>query len=218
MMSEDDVLRVHCRACGHPARHRIVADEVVTGPDLDGAAYLWDTYEIVRCEGCGTISFRHSWVRAATSDPDSEVLGTHLQVYPESKSGRQPMAGAESLPEATRQVYMEVLRALDAGLLLLAAMGLRTVVESVCRDRAGEFRTLQEGIERLGAFGIISIDQEQYLHAQRFLGNDATHRFAAPTAREIAAALEITETMLRAIYVLPELAKEVGRSSRPPVA
>ena len=68
---------------------------------------------------------------------------------------------------------------------------------------------------RQAASGVLSAAQAAILHGHRFLGNIAAHEVVSPKLRELVAALEIAETVLRTIYVLPELSKQITTGKKP---
>ena len=64
-------------------------------------------------------------------------------------------------------------------------------------------------------YGVLSKAQADILHTHRFLGNIAAHEITAAKPRELVAALEIAENILRTIYVLPELSKQIKTGKKP---
>ena len=84
-----------------------------------------------------------------------------------------------------------------------------SIVEAVCQEREVTGRTLQDRIEGLGAFGLISHVEAEILHSIRHLGNSAAHEVRAHTTSELATALVVVEHLLNAVYVLPEKAKHL---------
>jgi hypothetical protein len=97
---------------------------------------------------------------------------------------------------------------------LLAAVGLRAVVEGICEEKSCKGRNLEEKINDLVKRGSLSNDQADFLHLQRFMGNDAAHEIQPPRENELEAALSIIENLLTTLYILPEAAAEMKRSSK----
>ena len=46
------------------------------------------------------------------------------------------------------------------------------------------------------------------------MGNEAAHEIVAPKAQDLIAALDIAETLLKTIYVLPNVAASIKRSGQ----
>lgn len=92
---------------------------------------------------------------------------------------------------------------------ILSALGLRTLIEAICVNQKISGNNLEEQIEGLAKEGVLAPAQATILHSHRFLGNVAAHEILAPEPRELVAALEIAETVLRTIYFLPRLHRRI---------
>ena len=57
--------------------------------------------------------------------------------------------------------------------------------------------------------GHLSNTQANFFHKHRFMGNLAAHEIVAPKPEHLIAALDIAETLLKTIYVLPTLAESL---------
>jgi len=119
------------------------------------------------------------------------------------------MADHHHLPGKISSIYREVVGAMNAQLPVLSAIGLRALIEAICRERNVHGGNLENLIDGLATSGVLSAAQASILHGHRFLGNIAAHEVLSPKPRELVAALDIAETVLRTIYVLPELSKEI---------
>lgn len=89
---------------------------------------------------------------------------------------------------------------------ILAAIGIRAIIESVCKDLNTGKRNLEKNIDSLADLGHLSKTQADMLHNHRFMGNVAAHEIQPPKPANLIAALEIAETLLKTIYVLPKVA------------
>jgi hypothetical protein len=125
------------------------------------------------------------------------------------------MQGYEYFPTRTRSVYIEVLKAMNTGAPILAAIGLRAIVESVCAEKNVSGRNLEQRIDKLAEIGVLAGAQAEFLHGHRFIGNTAAHEITAPRPKELVAALDIAETLLKTIYVLPQLAPSIITGVKP---
>jgi len=198
----------YCTSCKKMTKHDLLYDESKSYVIKDGTC-TWKTYEMIRCLGCENISFHFSECRTRTSSPKSEVLSAKSEYYPKRQAYREPIEGIDKFPEITQKVYKEVLKVINENTPLLSAIGLRTLIESICRDQSYAWDNLYEGIEALSSNGILSMTQVEFLHTCRFLGNTAAHEIIAPSKDELLAALDIAETLLKTIYILPNKAKSI---------
>ncbi len=120
------------------------------------------------------------------------------------------------LPPSIRIIYREVLTALNNSSVIIAAIGLRTLIEAICIDQNASGDNLGKKIDALATQGVLSTQQAKILHAHRFLGNVATHEITAAKPTELVAAFDIAETLLKTIYILPELEKEITTGRKTP--
>jgi hypothetical protein len=193
--------------CGGNTNHKVIHEEVKQSePDAD---YFWHTsWQIIECLGCGAVSFRQETL--TEDDFDEYGQGTPLEkLYPPRIAGHKPLEHQSFLPPMLYQIYNETLAAIANSLPLLAGIGLRALIETICNDQKVGGKNLEEKINALATKGILSKEQAKILHTHRFLGNVAAHEAKVAKQEELTDALDIAETMLKTIYVLPELDKSI---------
>lgn len=201
-----------CVECGGgQRRHEVLKQHVETGdPDIH---LCRTTYEICKCMGCGTIRFRQGSLSEDDVDPDTGKMIESVRAYPEHRKERHTALDASSYPQPIRRMYLEAVRAWNAGAPGLAGGGLRATVEALCRDQGVTGRNLEKRIDALVAKELLAKPQAALLHQERFLGNDTLHQFLVPTDDELETGMQIIENLLTTIYVLPAKAKKM-RSQR----
>jgi hypothetical protein len=200
-----------CASCKKVTNHVVLAKHDTSGDNCDGDIQWWVTYEVIQCLGCDDISFREVSTCTEDFDPRTGNLEENISLYPDRTSGRNPMFGYEKFPTKTKRIYMETIKALNVGTPLLAAIGLRALIESICLAQETKSRTLAKGIDELADMGLLSKKQAEFLHNHRFMGNEAAHEMVAPKPEHLVAALDIAETLLKTIYVLPEMADKIKK-------
>jgi len=200
-----------CASCKKITNHAVLAKHDTSGDTYDGNIQWWATYEIIQCLGCDDISFREVSTCTEDFDPLTGKLEESILLYPDRASGRDPMFGYEEFPTKTKRIYMETIKALNVGTPLLAAIGLRALIESICLEQKTKSRILAMGIDELADMGLLSKKQAEFLHNHRFMGNEAAHEIVAPKPEHLVAALDIAETLLKTIYVLPEMADKIKK-------
>lgn len=207
-------MKIFCHECGKLTNHREIAKEKrSSGPEDE---YSWgQTHYFAVCAGCDAISYAIETWEENDWDPETGDVQSAWQTYPRSEAQRQRMNDVFSLPPKVRQIYEEVIGAMNAQLPVLAGMGLRALIESICKDKNIAGGNLEELIGGLATGGILSTTQADILHAHRFLGNAAAHEITPAKPRELVAALEIAESVLRTIYILPGLSNEVKTGRKP---
>jgi hypothetical protein len=137
------------------------------------------------------------------------------KTYPLGSTERKPMDDGHELPAKVQLIYKEIIGSMNAQLPVLSGVGLRALIESICRDQEISGSNLEKLIDGLATSGVLSKAQADILHTHRFLGNVAAHEITSAKPRELVAALEIAENILRTIYVLPKLSKQVTTGRTP---
>ena len=137
---------------------------------------------------------------------------TTWKTYPSGEGARGMIDGHHHFPVKIGLVYQEVISAMNHQLPVLSGIGLRGMIEAICNDRAVPGGNLKEKIDALATSGLLAPAQAAILHSHRFLGNRSAHEVVAAKPKELVAALEIAETILKTIYVLPELSAEIGKA------
>lgn len=154
MSDKNKPIKVQCINCNRETNHDIAAQHSTRFSSPDGDYDVWQGYQIAVCRGCDTVSFVHISVCLEDFDPYTGEPITSTTVYPDRASGRTPVQGDEHFPPKTRKIYLEVIKAMNTSSPLLAAIGLRTLIESICIDQKTTGKTLEKRIAELGSFGL----------------------------------------------------------------
>lgn len=199
---------VMCSTCERETSHDVLY--LVADPRWD--VPLFRNHMLTQCGGCRSFAYLIEDGTYEDRDPTGE-LNIDFTAYP-AAADFKPIPDAGDLPTKVRKVYVEVLSALNAGLAVLAGIGLRTLIEAICRERKITGKNLEQLIDGLANKGLLAPSQARILHALRFLGNVAAHETVSAKPGELRAALDIAEMLMRTIYVVPKLAKEVKTGRR----
>ncbi len=225
------IVSVHCIECKRPTRHLVTVSLDNTGSESDereGWSVDWsDRYQVIECQGCETVSFRHeSWFSEAQDFDDD---GTTERIYPlRNKDAINPRP-YHNVPSNLRRIYTELIDCFNNDSPTLCAAGLRALVEGVCAQQGiadGPVQVPAKGggtqvirrdnlegrIAGLQEKGLLTQPSAQTLHEHRYLGNSAVHELARPSADELKLAIEIVEHVLEQLYELPEKAAELHRA------
>ncbi len=204
--------KLMCGICRNDTKHDVIRSYVRrmnldNGPDK---APDWGevTYEMLECRGCEDVSFRERWSSNRDLDAETGQPIVSERLYPQR--GREGLVERQFLnaPYHVQRVYRESVGAFNYDLNLLCAVGVRTLVETICaackvvsgdvpnldaagkavKDTAGNptahnSRNLEGKIYGLAQQGHLTMMHADALHGHRFLGNKAVHEFRPPVAR-----------------------------------
>ena len=203
-----------CRECHRSTKHEIVTEATKNGSTgLREYDIYWATeYQVVRCRGCETLSFR----RVSSNSEDSPIQigedeweeNIHEELFPSPHKGRQPLSDTYLLPDKIQRIYEETLTALNGQQEILCGIGIRAIVETVCKDKSAAGGDLFAKINSLVGLGVLTLDGANILHKLRTLGNNAAHEVKPHTPKELGLAFDVLDHLLLGVYILPEHAKQ----------
>lgn len=199
-----------CIRCSGKTAHKVLVSMDVRGSEGDyDYSFDWSTdYQVVQCLGCKTISFRE----ASTNSEDYYQIGHNEyeyaiteNLYPSRIDGVKGL-GDEThyLPLSVRRIYDETLHALSSQSPVLAAIGLRALLETVCKEKSAAGKDLLKKIDDLVVKGILTPAGAAILHKIRSLGNAAAHEVKPHSDKQLALAMDIIEHLLKDVYILPK--------------
>lgn len=200
-----DARLMPCARCGTWTNHRVIYSVVSDGHPTEPDEAYTDVYQIAICHGCGALTFRRELFDSTSfhdENPDTGDPMPHQWFYPPRMFGVQPMAGALDLPDGVQRIYREVVQALTSDLPVLAGSGLKSLVETVCKEQQASGRHLDERIDDLQSKGLITKKQAEVLHGTRILGNKAAHEVRVFAVDDLKAALSVVEHLLNEVYLL----------------
>ncbi len=193
--------RVQCIACDNATLHTVRAsvtdtEYVMENGDVIGSVDI--DHELVQCDGCQNISYREFWC-TSNEDPDYIELGPERQrLFPPRLEGRRRITF--KLPSEIEAVYTETYWALCNGFRILAGIGIRAIVETVCRKKGAKTGKLVKKIEKLVDLGVLSKNDAKALHRLRDLGNEAAHKVKPLSSTSLGVAMDVVEHLLRQVY------------------
>ena len=210
-------LEVPCPKCAAKTHHLVMQSVDESGHEDYGPDewFAWNnTYQIVQCQGCKTISFRHTHSNSEDSyqtSPGDFESAVVENLYPSRVEGRRALEDIHLLPTKVGLIYSETHKALSDGLRVLTGIGLRAIIETVCKDKAAAGNNLKDKIDDLVTKNMLSRDGAAILHKLRILGNSAAHEVEPHAQDQLALAMDVTEHLLEDAYIFPEKAKRTFR-------
>ena len=215
---DNERTRLMCNTCGRTTNHDVltVVEQSIYDPVLSTSL----THRVVQCRGCETLTAQilKTDEMSHTTDPQTgEVVQIYdIDYFPPRQAGRKVLQHAYELPQNIGFVYKEVLSALFGNMRMLAAVGLRTLVEAICNDQRAAGKSLVEKINQLRDTKVITPAGADILHRVRVLGNTATHEAGPQPIRDLWEALDVVEHTLASVYILPARAQRRKRTKSPP--
>lgn len=211
----------HCNTCRGQRNAFVQATYALEGGDGETA---WsDRYDILRCCGCDTLCVRHERWFSEHDWIDQDGLGRQrlnrgitTQYWPPPAKRQRPAWSDKLEDEMVRTLIDELYRALDAGLVILATTGARTLFDRASALQVGDPPGGFAGkLQAMVAAGHISASDRRILEAMTDAGNASAHRGFAPDPAQLDAIVGILENYLERVFVLTAAA-EALRGATPP--
>ena len=212
---KDEDLRLPCPACTASTFHKVLLS-AKRSERFDPAGYHVDIwFQVVQCQGCRTLSFRRLVVDSDDYQYD-QIAGEYVAVereslYPSRVEGRRQLPDAHYLPFTVSSLYKETLAALANDSPILAGIGIRALVEAVCKERNASGRNLEKRIDDLVTLGVLTASGSEILHSLRLVGNEAAHEAKPHTKNELLVGMDVVENLLNTVYLIPKKADSLPK-------
>lgn len=205
-------VQVPCIKCSGRTAHEIIVSVDQSGTEPRYSLDWWHNYQIIRCKGCKVLSYRE--VSGTSEDyiqvgEDEWEMMEAEKLYPSRIEGRKDLGDdILHLPSDLSRIYRETAAALINDSPILAGIGLRAIVETVCKEKNASGRDLYNKINDLVEQRVITPVDADILHKVRTLGNSSAHEVKPHTPTQLSLAMGVLENMLKAVYILPKLIKD----------
>lgn len=215
----DRILKAHCNKCRGLTNSWVRAEHTVTGND--GPISWSDSFEVLQCCGCDTLSVRQEHWFSEWDEMDYDEYG-RMVMRPGIKEVYFPAPTVRAKPEwfdtigdeVLRNVLDELYAALNAGLNVLASIGVRTLLDRASYLLIGDPRGGFEGkLSALQTGGHISVQEKTTLEAVADTGNASAHRGYTPTVERLGHIVDIIENFLHRAFVLAGAAEDIRKAT-----
>ncbi|MBY0533957.1 MAG: DUF4145 domain-containing protein [Rickettsiaceae bacterium] len=204
--------KVACLECDTETFHKVIKS--VSEHSEEPWGIYWANHEIIMCQGCRTISFR---LASGTDDIIGEdydgdpIYDTSVKLFPSRIRGRKQLRYAHNLPVKIYKIYSETHKALSSEQPILAGIGIRALVESVCTEKDAKGSNLKERINNLVEIGVLTKEGAQILDNTRIFGNESAHEIIPIKDEDLGILMDIAENLLENTYILPVKARELAK-------
>jgi hypothetical protein len=213
---KNKTVKAHCNNCGGERNAHIRASYTVSNHDNETS---WsDTYDILECLGCNNLSVRHTFWFSEWDQFDTDPQTGHPRLLPGTKEAYWPPQTTRRKPvwvenlsdDVLRRVIDEVYGALNHGQIVLASIGLRTLLDRAMFLRLGDgVGGFTARLKLMVEKGHIGNDEREILEIITDAGNAAAHRGFAPSYNALGTIAEAVESLLHREFVLKTAAGEV---------
>jgi len=194
-----------CRSCGQETEHSIISDVFLKGENDQGDKWL-STYEIIQCRRCKNISFREHYGESEGEFYPNEC-GVNEEVYHliDFYVYPNPIKNYEAseinyIPSKVRRIYTETIDALNSNFTILGGIGIRAILEQICKEKNMPGENLHEKINSLKDYEVITQKDFDILKKLKDLGNSAAHDAEPHSYQTLKTCIEVINHLLKGLY------------------
>lgn len=212
-------LKSHCNSCRQETNHGVLFEHVVIKEQPEIDHIFKDKYMVIQCLGCDSVSYltEDKYTSAPQLPEDDWIVSVRnypASVYDEPDFDILSHEKYDLFPDTICELYMEIESAFKSDSLILAALGLRTLVEAICIEQGMEEYLLSDKIKSMASRGLISGNEVPILDKLRELGNASAHEIKRFPSDQLGYALEIVNHVLISVYILPKINKKLKTKSQ----
>lgn len=225
--------KIYCSTCKVKTNHGYVEKYEINSAQFPDADFGFsDKYFITKCLGCDSFGFLREYGDEQTFNRFGELY-TEKYIYPEEPLNaihetytfKYDIKKFQNAPDIIQELYDQVVSSFESEHYLLAAVGLRMMIEGFCIDQnvtkgyiydeignkkkhkkgknKGEAiisKSLEGRINGLEEKRLINFVSSKILHQIRDLGNVTAHELEIPKRNTIKKGLSIMEDLIRTVY------------------
>lgn len=194
-----------CIECNNETNHIVLSLTKVEGYHEESGIDWTTSWQIIQCQGCESISFRKA--SSCSEDYYYDDYGDmhyfeRIVLYPE-RCSRYAINDSDVIPNNVEHIYSETLKAMNSDQPVLSGIGIRALLEAICREKNAKGSSLLKKIDHLVEIGILTPHGAKILHKIRSLGNEAAHEITPHSPSQLSIALDVVENLIQSVYILP---------------
>jgi len=204
--------KIICGNCKNETNHTILSAITVDGRiedvyDEDNVHVInWnEEYQVIQCNGCDKIAFRR--LSSNSEDVDHNGYIEDEDIFPNPESERDTIKDSLLLPAKLEKIYSETVKSLNKNLQVLTGIGIRAIIETICKEKKASGTNLFEKINDLQKQNALTQEGTEILHKLRVLGNNSAHEVKPHSNVQLGLALDVIDNLLTSVYILPHHAK-----------
>lgn len=211
-INDNIFMSVECHICKRMTNHKRLVEVKLSSTQHEDDQYsnsitCYKNLKILQCQGCMEPSLKTDTYDSEHYDYETHEPDIFVEYYPKRKQ-LSPFEYTYRLPTALSDMYIETISAINSECLTIAGIGIRGLIETICKEEEIEGRTLEGKIEALFTEGKISADSKKILHSLRILYNKSAHESFKPSTEQLTLSLDIIELLMKQIYVHSHEAKK----------
>lgn len=215
--SVGEVVRLLCNQCDNRTAHKVLVSVDNSGSEgAEDFSIDWHiAHQILECQGCQDTSYRSVSSNSEDyfHDHEGHQYSNETEVlYPPRMAGRKGLVDDYVVPREIMAMYVETHQALVGDSPILSGIGLRALLEAICKERKAGDGDLYKKIGNLVAQQVLTPQGAAVLQHIRTLGNQAAHEAKPHDVKQLSLALEVIEHLIKDVYIIPAKTKHLFKA------
>jgi hypothetical protein len=171
-------------------------------------------YETWICRGCDTTILQESCTIKYLARPKDNKITWNYDFCPPRANDSVYRKDSGLAPLKLWFLYREIIESFNAELPVLCSMGLRAMIEGVCKDKGitdKDAWSLAAKIDELVNRQQLPMATADDLKSYKFIGDSAAHSLESPDRESLKLAIELVGDLLNSIYALEHKAKYLNQ-------
>lgn len=192
---EEKIETYYCNACKRWTKHALLFTHTFEQAVND--IFFYKDIHVWYCRGCEDVFYQTTFSSSDGIDENGNLI-LYPVYYPPRGFIKTPKIFI-TLPFNLDLLYNEIVKSFNQNGFILSSMGLRALLEGICKDKNISGKSLEKLIDNMD---FISASIKSNLHGIRFMGNDSAHELDSFSREEVLIALEIMEDLMNYTYEL----------------
>jgi|DewCreStandDraft_4_1066084.scaffolds.fasta_scaffold157726_1 hypothetical protein len=208
---------VHYRYCKNDADLKLLLFQETTAYDesLDFGDNLGVLkYETWICRGCDTVILQESCAIKYMALQKHDKIIWFYDFYPFRENDNVITKDLGFTPAKLFSLYHEIAESFNMELPVLCSMGLRAMIEGVCKDKGitdKDAYTLAEKIDELAKRQQLPSAIAENLKSYKFIGDSAAHYLETPDRESLKLGIDVIGDLLSYLYALEYKSEYLNR-------
>lgn len=220
--SSGTIVRLLCNRCDNNTAHKVLVSVFNSGNDGNAQHSVdWAVeHQLLECLGCQEVTYKSISTNSEDYDYSDETGGLEyvetIVLFPPRMAGQKGLVDGYVVPRPIMSLYLETRQALVGGSPILSGIGLRALIETICKERNADGRDLHQKIGNLVAQQVLTPQGAEVLHHIRTLGNQAAHEAKPHDVKQLSLAMEVIEHLMKDVYIIPAKVETLFKARVPP--
>lgn len=215
--SAGEVIRLLCNQCDNDTAHKVLVSVDNRGSEGSGNHSVdWhNAHQLLECQGCQDITSRTIFSNSEDYVHDDDGATIYIEnetLYPPRMAGRKGLVDDYIVPREIMAMYLETHQALVGSSPILTGIGLRALLEAICKERNADGKDLYKKIDNLVEQRVLTPQGASVLQHIRSLGNQAAHEAKPHDVKQLSLAMEVIEHLIKDVYILPAKTKHLFKT------